>query len=255
MPFIPHNMTTTQFELHGFEVVQTLGMVRRIIVRSRSIFGTIGASLQTLVGGNITLLTNLCERTRQEALDLMLQHAGQLGADAVVGVRYDATEIMQGVTEVLAYGTAVVVQPRRGQAANPACAAHRQNKTLDPALTRTIINPTEVFFRRRISLVTQPTAAPPVRVEIYDQVYNLRGVDAEDIMKLAQFVDGKMRTVGEQTSTIDSLRLAVLAALNIADEYHILKKKYDLLAGEFNRRAGQLAGALDEVLKDERRAG
>ena len=83
-------------------------------MRSRSIFGTIGASLQTLVGGNITLLTNLCEKTRQEALDLMLQHAGQLGANAVVGVRYDATEIMQGVTEVLAYGTAVVVQPKRG---------------------------------------------------------------------------------------------------------------------------------------------
>ena len=104
-------------------------------------------------------------------------------------------------------------------------------------------------------MVTQPTAAPPVRVEIYDQVYNLRGVDAEYIMKLAEFVDGKMRTVGEQTSTIDSLRLAVLAALNIADEYHILKMKYDLLAGEFNRRAGQLAGALDEVLQDERRVG
>src|SRR5579864_3880556 len=109
---VQHNMTTTQFELHGFEVVQTLGMVRGIIVRSR--FGTIGASLQTLVGGNITLLTDLCEKTRQEALDLMLQHAGQLGANAVVGVRYDATEIMQGVTEVLAYGTAVVVQPKRG---------------------------------------------------------------------------------------------------------------------------------------------
>ena len=104
-------------------------------------------------------------------------------------------------------------------------------------------------------MVTQPTAAPPVRVEIYDQVYNLRGVDAEYIMKLAEFVDGKMRTVGEQTSTIDSLRLAVLAALNIADEYQILKKKYDLLAGEFNRRAGQLAGALDEALEDERWAG
>ena len=103
--------------------------------------------------------------------------------------------------------------------------------------------------------MTQTTAAPPVRVEIYDQVYNLRGVDADYIMKLAEFVDGKMRTVGEQTSTIDSLRLAVLAALNIADEYHILKKKYDLLAGEFNRRAGKLAGALDEVLQDERRAG
>src|SRR6267154_3007010 len=110
MPFVPHNMTTTQFELHGFEVVQTLGMVRGIIVRSRSIFGTIGASLQTLVGGNITLLTNLCERARAEAFDLMLQHAAEIGGNAVVGARYDATEVMQGVTEVLAYGTAVVVE-------------------------------------------------------------------------------------------------------------------------------------------------
>ena len=104
-------------------------------------------------------------------------------------------------------------------------------------------------------MATQPTAAPPIRVEIYDQVYNLRGVDTEYITRLAQFVDTRMRSVAEQTSTIDSLRLAVLAALNIADEFHVLKKKYDLLAGEFNRRAGQLAGALDEVLKDERRAG
>jgi cell division protein ZapA len=104
-------------------------------------------------------------------------------------------------------------------------------------------------------LVTQSTPAQPVRVQIYDQAYNLRGVDADYITKLAEFVDGKMRTVAEQTSTVDSLRLAVLAALNIADEYHILKKKYDLLAGEFNRRAGQLAGALDEVLEDGRRAG
>src|SRR4029077_6707417 len=82
-------------------------------VRSRSIFGTIGAGLQTLVGGNITLLTNLCEKTRQEAFDLMLQHAAELGANAVVGARYDATEIMQGVTEVLAYGTAVFVEPTK----------------------------------------------------------------------------------------------------------------------------------------------
>lgn len=104
-------------------------------------------------------------------------------------------------------------------------------------------------------MVTQSTPAQPVRVQIYDQAYNLRGVDADYITKLAEFVDGKMRTVAEQTSTVDSLRLAVLAALNIADEYHILKKKYDLLAGEFNRRAGQLAGALDEVLEDGRRAG
>jgi uncharacterized protein YbjQ (UPF0145 family) len=111
---IPHNMTTTQFDLHGYEVVRTLGLVRGIIVRSRSVIGTIGASLQTLVGGNITLLTNLCEKTREDSFDLMLQHAAQLGANAVVGVRYDATEVMQGVTEVLAYGTAVVVQPIRG---------------------------------------------------------------------------------------------------------------------------------------------
>jgi uncharacterized protein YbjQ (UPF0145 family) len=111
---IPHAMTTTQFELDGFQVVRSLGIVRGIIVRSRSIFGTIGASLQTLVGGNITLLTNLCEKAREDSFDLMLQHAAQLGANAVVGVRYDATEIMQGVTEVLAYGTAVIVQPKAG---------------------------------------------------------------------------------------------------------------------------------------------
>ncbi len=107
---VAHNMVTTQFELDGFRVTRTLGVVRGIVVRSRSIFGTIGAGLQTLVGGNITLLTNLCEKTRQEAFDLMLQHAAELGGNAVVGARYDATEIMQGVTEVLAYGTAVVVE-------------------------------------------------------------------------------------------------------------------------------------------------
>ena len=105
---VAHNMVTTQFELDGYRVVRTLGVVRGITVRSRSIFGTIGAGLQTLVGGNITLLTNLCEKTRSEAFDLMLQHAGDL-----VGARYDATEVMQGVTEVLAYGTAVVVEPAK----------------------------------------------------------------------------------------------------------------------------------------------
>jgi len=104
-------------------------------------------------------------------------------------------------------------------------------------------------------LASQTTAATPIRVEIYDQVYNLRGVDAEYVTRLAQFVDSKMRNVAEQTSTVDSLRLAVLAAINIADEYHILKKKYDLLAGEYNKRAGALAGALDEVIEDTRRAG
>ena len=110
---VAHNMVTTQFELDGFHVTRTLGVVRGIVVRSRSIFGTIGASLQTLVGGNITLLTNLCEKTRQEAFDLMLQHAAELGGNAVVGARYDATEVMQGVTEVLAYGTAVFVEPSK----------------------------------------------------------------------------------------------------------------------------------------------
>jgi len=109
---IPHTMTTTQFELDGYQVVRSLGVVRGIIVRSRSLIGTIGASLQTLIGGNITLLTQLCEKTREDAFDLMLQHAAQIGANAVVGMRYDATEIMQGVTEVLAYGTAVVVEKR-----------------------------------------------------------------------------------------------------------------------------------------------
>ena len=111
MEMVAHTMVTTQFELNGFRVVRNLGVVRGIIVRSRSIFGTLGASLQTLVGGNITLLTNLCEKTRGDAFNLMLEHAAQLGANAVVGARYDATEVMQGVTEVLAYGTAVFVEP------------------------------------------------------------------------------------------------------------------------------------------------
>ncbi|HEY7098833.1 MAG TPA: YbjQ family protein [Terriglobales bacterium] len=108
---ILHTMVTTQFELDGYRVVRTLGVVRGIVVRSRSIFGTIGAGLQTILGGNITLLTNLCEKTRSDAFELMLQHAAELGGNAVVGTRYDATEIMQGVTEVLAYGTALVVEP------------------------------------------------------------------------------------------------------------------------------------------------
>jgi uncharacterized protein YbjQ (UPF0145 family) len=107
---VPHNMVTTAFTLDGYRITRNLGLVRGIIVRSRSIVGTIGASLQTLVGGNITLLTNLCEKTREHAFELMLQHAAELGANAVVGMRYDATEVMQGVTEVLAYGTAVYVE-------------------------------------------------------------------------------------------------------------------------------------------------
>ena len=109
-PAVPHNMVTTAFTLDGYRIVRSLGLVRGIIVRSRSVIGTIGASLQTLVGGNITLLTKLCEETREHAFELMRQHAAELGANAVVGVRYDATELMQGVTEVLAYGTAVYVE-------------------------------------------------------------------------------------------------------------------------------------------------
>jgi uncharacterized protein YbjQ (UPF0145 family) len=103
-------MTTTAFDFTGFRTTKSLGVVRGITVRSRSIFGTVGASIQTLVGGNITLFTELCEKTREEAFELMLQHAQQIGANAVIGVRYDATEVMQGVTEVLCYGTAVVVE-------------------------------------------------------------------------------------------------------------------------------------------------
>jgi uncharacterized protein YbjQ (UPF0145 family) len=105
-----HNMVTTAFTLDGYRITHTLGLVRGIVVRSRSIFGTIGAGLQTIVGGNITLLTELCEKTRSQAFDLMMDHARQMGANAIVGVRYDATEVMQGVTEVLCYGTAVVVE-------------------------------------------------------------------------------------------------------------------------------------------------
>ncbi len=105
------SMTTTTFTIEGQRVTKNLGVVRGITVRSRSIFGTIGASLQTLVGGNITLFTELCEKTRKEAFEQMLAHAQELGANAVIGVRYDANEIGNGVTEVLGYGTAVVVEP------------------------------------------------------------------------------------------------------------------------------------------------
>jgi uncharacterized protein YbjQ (UPF0145 family) len=104
-------LTTTAFTIDGQRIVKSLGVVRGITVRSRSIFGTIGGSLQTLVGGNISLFSSLCEKTRAEAFGLMLEHADDLGANAVIGVRYDATEIMSGVTEVLCYGTAVVVAP------------------------------------------------------------------------------------------------------------------------------------------------
>jgi uncharacterized protein YbjQ (UPF0145 family) len=107
-------MVTTAFELPGFRLVRNLGVVRGITVRSRSVFGTIGGSLQTLVGGNITLFTQLCEKARGEAFEIMIQHASEIGANAIIGARYDANEVMSGVTEVLAYGTAVVVEPVEG---------------------------------------------------------------------------------------------------------------------------------------------
>ena len=108
-----HPLTTTTFELPGYRVVKSFGVVRGIVVRSRSIVGNIGANLQSLFGGNISLYTTLCERTREDAFNQMLTHAGELGANAVVGVRYDATEIAAGITEVLCYGTAVFVESAR----------------------------------------------------------------------------------------------------------------------------------------------
>jgi uncharacterized protein YbjQ (UPF0145 family) len=110
---VSHHLVTTAFELPNFRVVQNLGIVRGIVVRSRNIFATIGAGLQTIVGGNITVWTSLCEQTRSDAFDIMIQHATEMGANAIIGARYDTTEIGQGVTEVLAYGTAVVVEPSK----------------------------------------------------------------------------------------------------------------------------------------------
>lgn len=106
---VPHEMTTTAFEISGYHVTRNLGVVRGIVVRSRSVFGTLGASLQTLVGGDITLYTDMCEKTREDAFGRMLQHAAELGGNAIIGVRYESNDIMQGVTEVLCYGTAVQV--------------------------------------------------------------------------------------------------------------------------------------------------
>jgi uncharacterized protein YbjQ (UPF0145 family) len=103
-------MVTTSTELPGYRIVRNCGIVRGIVVRSRSLLGSIGAGLQTIIGGNITLLTELCEKTREDAYELMMQHAAEHGANAIIAMRYDANEIMQGVTEVLAYGTAVVVE-------------------------------------------------------------------------------------------------------------------------------------------------
>jgi uncharacterized protein YbjQ (UPF0145 family) len=108
---ISSDRMTTAFELPGCRVVRNLGVVRGIVVRSRSVVGSIGASLQTLIGGNITLYTELCEKAREDAFRLMCEHAGDLGANGVIGVRYDANEIAPGVTEVLAYGTAVTIEP------------------------------------------------------------------------------------------------------------------------------------------------
>jgi len=105
-----HDFVTTAFTLDGYRITHNLGLVRGIVVRSRSIFGTIGASLQTIVGGNITLLTELCERTRNDAFEKMVNHAMMMGAEGIIGVRYDATEVMSGVTEVLCYGTAVRIE-------------------------------------------------------------------------------------------------------------------------------------------------
>jgi uncharacterized protein YbjQ (UPF0145 family) len=110
-PMLNAHMVTTATELTGYKIVKNLGIVRGIVVRSRSIFGTIGAGLQTIMGGNITLYTEMCEKTREDAFELMMQHAAEHGANAIVAMRYDANEVMQGVTEVLAYGTAVQVTP------------------------------------------------------------------------------------------------------------------------------------------------
>jgi uncharacterized protein YbjQ (UPF0145 family) len=115
MTAINPTLVTTAFELPGHRIVRNIGVVRGIVVRSRSIVGTLGASLQTLVGGNITLFTQMCERARDDAFRLMLEHAAEHGANALVGVRYDANEVAAGVTEVLAYGTAVVVEPVEGR--------------------------------------------------------------------------------------------------------------------------------------------
>jgi len=107
---VTNPMVTTSQDLPGYRTVRSLGVVRGITVRSRSVVGNIGVGIQSLFGGNITLLTTLCEKTRAESFDLMIQHANEIGANAIVGVRYDANEVMNGITEVLAYGTAVVVE-------------------------------------------------------------------------------------------------------------------------------------------------
>ncbi len=111
MAIVNSKLVTTAFELPGHQIVSNLGVVRGIVVRSRSVIGSIGASLQTIVGGNITIFAEMCEQARADAYRIMLEHAAEIGANAIIGMRYDANEIMEGVTEVLAYGTAVVVEP------------------------------------------------------------------------------------------------------------------------------------------------
>jgi uncharacterized protein YbjQ (UPF0145 family) len=108
---LSRHMVTTAFTLDGFKIIRSLGVVRGITVRSRSVFGTMGGALHTLVGGNITAFTKLCEMAREEAFEILIRHASEIGANAIIGMRYDATELMGGVSEVLAYGTAVVVEP------------------------------------------------------------------------------------------------------------------------------------------------
>lgn len=108
---VSHQMATTAFDLPNFHVTQTLGVVRGIVVRSRNVIATLGAAFQQVVGGNITIWTRMCEETRRDAFDIMIQHASEIGANAILGVRYDTTEIATGVTEVLCYGTAVIVEP------------------------------------------------------------------------------------------------------------------------------------------------
>jgi uncharacterized protein YbjQ (UPF0145 family) len=108
---VSHQMVTTAFELPNFRINQNLGVVRGIVVRSRNVFGTLGATFQQLVGGNITIWTRMCEETRRDAFEIMIQHASEIGANAIIGARYDTTEIATGVTEVLCYGTAVIVEP------------------------------------------------------------------------------------------------------------------------------------------------
>ena len=108
---VSHQMVTTAFELPNFRVMQTLGVVRGIVVRSRNVFATLGATFQQVVGGNITIWTKMCEETRRDAFEIMIQHASEVGANAIIGARYDTTEISTGVTEVLCYGTAVIVEP------------------------------------------------------------------------------------------------------------------------------------------------